>query len=137
MAYLLLPILLILMYLMLLRPQQQRLRNQRQLVSSLDVGDDIVTAGGIIGRIVALTDERATVEVADGVTIDFLRAAISRKADEAFAGRAGDLHRGGEDIDLVAGSDADAGTGAGSDRGLGKAAPDVPARPDRTDEETR
>jgi preprotein translocase subunit YajC len=81
MAYLLLPILLVLMYVVLLRPQQQRVRSQRQLVASLDVGDEIVTAGGIIGRIVALTDERASIEVADGVVIDFLRAAVSRRAD--------------------------------------------------------
>jgi preprotein translocase subunit YajC len=81
MAYLLLPILLVLMYLVLLRPQQQRLRAQRSLVASLDVGDEIITAGGIIGRIVALTDERASIEVADGVVIDFLRVAISRRAD--------------------------------------------------------
>src|ERR1700680_1848614 len=86
MAYLLLPILLILMYLVLLRPQQQRLRNQRSLVASLDVGDEIITAGGIIGRIVALTEDRASVEVADGVVIDFLRVAVNRKADAMLAG---------------------------------------------------
>src|ERR1700724_485467 len=81
MAYVVFPVLLILMYLVLLRPQQQRLRAQRSLVASLDVGDEIITAGGIIGRIVALTDERASVEVADGIVIDFLRVAISRRAD--------------------------------------------------------
>ena len=86
MAYLLLPILLILMYLVLLRPQQQRLRSQRQLVASLNVGDEIVTAGGMIGRIVALTDERASIEVADGVVIDFLRAAVSRRLDDVRPG---------------------------------------------------
>jgi preprotein translocase subunit YajC len=82
MGYLLLPIVLILMYVLLLRPQQQRLRSQRQLVASLDVGDYVVTAGGIIGRIVALSDDQASIEVADGVVIDFLRAAINRRADD-------------------------------------------------------
>lgn len=74
------------MYVLLLRPQQQRLKAQRNLVASLDVGDEIITAGGIIGRVVALTDQRASVEVADGVVIDFLRAAVNRKADEATIG---------------------------------------------------
>jgi preprotein translocase subunit YajC len=124
MGYLLLPILLILMYLMLLRPQQQRLKNQRQLVASLDVGDDIVTAGGIIGRIVALSDERATVEVADGLTIDFLRAAISRKIDDGYAGRQDD-EPAEEDIDLDTDADAEA------------PGPEAATHPDRTDEESR
>src|ERR1700730_11898415 len=101
MGYLLLPILLILMYLVLLRPQQQRLRSQRQLVASIDVGDEIITAGGIIGRIVALTDDTASIEVADGVVIDFLRAAVSRRAD--------DLHPGGA---ALGGGEAE-GAGAG------------------------
>jgi preprotein translocase YajC subunit len=89
MAYVVFPVLLILMYLVLLRPQQQRLRAQRQLVASLDVGDDIVTAGGIIGRIVALDDQRASVEVADGVVIDFLRVAVNRKAEGMLTGYSG------------------------------------------------
>jgi preprotein translocase subunit YajC len=83
MSFLLIPALLILMYFVLLRPQQQRLRRQRELVSSLEVGDEIVTAGGMIGTIVSLDNERAEIEVADGVTIEFLRAAISRKLDES------------------------------------------------------
>ena len=86
MAYLLLPILLVLMYVVLLRPQQQRVRSQRQLVASLDVGDEVITAGGIIGRIVALSDDRASIEVADGVVIEFLRAAVNRRADGNPAG---------------------------------------------------
>jgi preprotein translocase subunit YajC len=82
MTILFIPALLILMYFFLLRPQQQRVRRQRELVSSLDVGDDIVTAGGMIGRIVSLDGDRAEIEVADGITIEFLRAAISRKLEE-------------------------------------------------------
>jgi preprotein translocase subunit YajC len=95
MGLLIFPILLALMYLVLLRPQQQRLRAQRQLVASLDVGDEIVTAGGMIGRIVDLTDDRASIEVADGIVIEFLRVAVSRKADPAMAGQAD--HDGDED----------------------------------------
>jgi preprotein translocase subunit YajC len=82
MTILFIPALLILMYFFLLRPQQQRVRRQRELVASLDVGDEIVTAGGMIGRIVALDGDRAEIEVADGITIEFLRAAISRKLED-------------------------------------------------------
>jgi preprotein translocase subunit YajC len=82
MTLLFIPALLLLMYFFLIRPQQQRVRRQRELMASIDVGDDIVTAGGMIGRIVSLSADRAEIEVAEGVTIEFLRAAISRKLEE-------------------------------------------------------
>ena len=82
MGFAIIPLLLVVMYFLLLRPQQQRLRKQRELVSSIDVGDDVVTAGGLIGRVLALKDDRAWIDVGDGVSIEFLRAAISRKLDD-------------------------------------------------------
>jgi len=82
MSYAIIPLLLVVMYFLLLRPQQQRLRKQRELISSIDVGDDVVTAGGLIGRVLALKDDRAWIDVGDGVSIEFLRAAINRKLDD-------------------------------------------------------
>src|SRR5438067_875205 len=79
MAFLPFIILLALMYLLLIRPQQQRVRAQRDLVSSLSVGDDVVTAGGIRARIVALDDDEAKLEVAPGIVLTFVRQAVSRK----------------------------------------------------------
>ena len=76
-------ILLAVMYMLLIRPQQQRVRRQRMLVSTLAVGDKIVTIGGIVGEIVSLGDETADVRVADGVVITFVRPAINRKMEEA------------------------------------------------------
>jgi preprotein translocase subunit YajC len=81
MSIVLIPALLILFYFVFLRPQQQRLRKQRDVMGSLEVGDEVVTAGGMIGQIIELGDERAMIEVADGVEIEFLRAAISRKVE--------------------------------------------------------
>ena len=83
MAFLLPVLLLGVMYMLLIRPQQQRVRNQRALVSSLQVGDQIVTIGGIIGQIVRLDDETADVEINNGVVITLLRAAINRKYEPA------------------------------------------------------
>src|SRR3712207_2500434 len=72
------------MWLLVVRPQQQRLRAQRELVMSLEVGDRVVTAGGVVGRIVGLDDQHARVEVAPAVVVTFLRAAMSRRLqDEA------------------------------------------------------
>jgi preprotein translocase subunit YajC len=81
MSIVLIPALLILFYFVFLRPQQQRLRKQRDLMGSIEVGDEIVTAGGMIGQIIELGEERAVIEVADGVEVEFLRAAISRKVE--------------------------------------------------------
>jgi preprotein translocase subunit YajC len=76
----LVPILLIgFMYVLLVRPQQQRVRAQRALVQSLAVGDEIVTVGGLIGHIVALDDSVATIDTGTGVSLRFRRAAISGK----------------------------------------------------------
>lgn len=72
-------ILLAAMWLLLLRPQQQRAKRHRALLATLAVGDEVVTAGGILGRVVALTDDRVELEVAPGTTLGVVRQAISQK----------------------------------------------------------
>jgi preprotein translocase subunit YajC len=69
------------MWFFLLRPQQQRVRRHRELIAAIAVGDRVVTAGGMVGRVVSLDDQHAGLEVAPGVTIEFLRAAISQRLD--------------------------------------------------------
>lgn len=69
-------------WLLLVRPQQQRVRRQRELVANLEVGDRIVTIGGIVGTVLALTDDEARIEVAPGTVLTLLRAAVSRTLDE-------------------------------------------------------
>jgi preprotein translocase subunit YajC len=64
-------------YVLLIRPQQRRVKQQRQLVSALEVGDEVVTVGGLLGRIVSLDEESAQVETTPGVVLRFRRVAIS------------------------------------------------------------
>ena len=71
-----------LMWVLLVRPQQQRVRRQRELVSSLQVGDEVVTAGGVIGRIVELYDDELRLEVSPGVTVRFVRLAVNARVDD-------------------------------------------------------
>ncbi len=79
---LLFPILIFgLMYLLLIRPQQQRVRAQRALVAALTVGDDVVTIGGLYGRIVAIEGDTVSLEVSPGVVLRFRRLAISGRPD--------------------------------------------------------
>ena len=77
------PLLMVGMYLLLVRPQQKRLKAQRELIASVAVGDEVVTAGGIIGPVRVLTDDRIFLEVADGVELRVLRGAISRTIEPA------------------------------------------------------
>ena len=76
-----LPLLLILMYVLLIRPQQQRVRQQQALVSSIEPGDEVVTVSGIVGHVEAIEEDRVYIEVAPGVTIAMLRQALGRKVE--------------------------------------------------------
>jgi preprotein translocase subunit YajC len=73
-------------YFLLLRPQQQRVRRQRELITAIGVGDRVVTAGGLIGRVIDENGDRLWLEIADGITVEFLRLAISRKLDDSELG---------------------------------------------------
>lgn len=81
-SLILLPILAVVFYLLLIRPQQRRASQQKQLLSSVSVGERVVTAGGVFGRITELDSERMWLEVAPGVTIAFLRQSLARRLDE-------------------------------------------------------
>ena len=71
-----LPLLLVAMWFFTIRPQQQRVRNQRALVSSLQVGDEVVTIGGLIGRITVLQDQEVRLDVGGGVEVRMARNAV-------------------------------------------------------------
>ena len=67
-----------LLWLLLIRPQRQRLQEQRRLHAEIEVGDEILTAGGIYGRVVAMGEEDdLTVEIAPGTEIRLARRAIA------------------------------------------------------------
>ena len=65
-------------YFLLIRPQQKKAKEARAMLSSLEKGNEVVTAGGIVGRISKLSDQYATIEVAPGTEITVQRQAISQ-----------------------------------------------------------
>jgi preprotein translocase subunit YajC len=71
-------------YFLLIRPQQKRARAQRALVSSIQVGDEVMTTGGIFGTISEIDDDEGTiaVEIAPGTRIRMVRSAIARRLTE-------------------------------------------------------
>lgn len=66
-------------YFLFLRPRQQRMRQQQTSARQLSVGDEVMSAGGIYGRVVALDSDQVEVEVAPGVVMTFTRRAISAR----------------------------------------------------------
>lgn len=69
-------------YLVLIRPQQKRQKQHRELVTSLKPNDQVVTAGGIMGTITRVKDNSVWLKVADKVEIEVLKSSISNKQDE-------------------------------------------------------
>ena len=64
-------------YFILIRPQSKRAKEHRELVGGLSKGDEVVTNGGILGKITDVSEQYITVEVADNVEMKFQRAAVS------------------------------------------------------------
>ena len=73
-------------YFIAIRPQRRRTQQQKMLLSSLEVGDDVMTAGGIFGKVTEIDDDEGTVEVeiAPGTRIKMVKAGISRKLVEDY-----------------------------------------------------
>ena len=69
-------------YFMLIRPQRRRVQAHKQLIDSVEVGDEVVTIGGAHGIVKALGDEDVRLEVAPGTEIRFIKSAIARRVSE-------------------------------------------------------
>ena len=76
----LLPIVLIFIvfYFLLIRPQQKRAKEHRTMVEALGVGEEVMTSGGILGKITKVDDQWLTVEVAKGVEVTVARSTVSQ-----------------------------------------------------------
>ncbi|MDH5181406.1 MAG: preprotein translocase subunit YajC [Gammaproteobacteria bacterium] len=67
----------VIFYFLLIRPQQKRAKEHQKLVSALAKGDEVVTSGGIMGKITNTTEQYVTVEIAANVQVRIQRHAIS------------------------------------------------------------
>jgi len=63
-------------YFLLIRPQNKRQKEHRELVSNLAVGDEVVTAGGVLGKVTEVSEQFLRIEVADGVQLRVQRHTI-------------------------------------------------------------
>ena len=65
-------------YFLMIRPQQKKLKEQQALLTSLKHGDEILTNSGILGKVTGITDKVVTVEVADNVRVKMLKSQVSQ-----------------------------------------------------------
>ena len=77
-----LALLIVVFYFMLIRPQKRRVDQHRRLIESLGEGDEIVTIGGLYGRITRMGSEDIDLDVGGGNRLRFVKSAIARKVEE-------------------------------------------------------
>lgn len=77
------------MWLLLIRPQQKRQKQHREMIDSLSVGDDVVTVGGMHGRIDAVAEGHVDLEVTDEIVLRFQKQSIARNLSTGQEGDAG------------------------------------------------
>lgn len=67
------------MYFLIFRPQQKAAKTHRELIAGLKKGDDVVTSGGMLGKIYAVSEREVQLEVASGVRVRVLKTSIQAK----------------------------------------------------------
>ncbi len=75
-SFLPLIVIFVIFYFLLIRPQQKKAKEHKQMVTALAKGDEVITSGGLLGRITDLGDDFVTLEVAAGVEVKTQRQAI-------------------------------------------------------------
>lgn len=70
-------VLMVLFYFMLIRPQMKRSKEHRQMLEKISKGDEVVTSGGLAGKVVNIGEAYVTVEVADGVSVKVQKQSVT------------------------------------------------------------
>lgn len=67
----------VIFYFLLWRPQSKRQKDHQNLINSLNKGDEIITNGGILGKITKVSDDFVTVEIADNVSVNIQKVSVT------------------------------------------------------------
>jgi preprotein translocase subunit YajC len=67
----------VIFYLLMIRPQQRRVKEHQAAIAAVKKGDEVITGGGIRGKVTRVTDEEAEVEIANGVKVRVVKSTIS------------------------------------------------------------
>ena len=66
----------VLLYFLLLRPQMKRAKEQKQMIASLQKGDEVITSGGTLGRVTKVSDNYISLEIASNVEVTVQKSAV-------------------------------------------------------------
>ncbi|MEJ5210228.1 MAG: preprotein translocase subunit YajC [Burkholderiales bacterium] len=69
-------IIFVLFWFMLIRPQMKRAKEQKKMLEALQKGDEVVTAGGLLGKVTKVGDQYVSLEIADGVVVQVQKPTI-------------------------------------------------------------
>ena len=83
----------------LIRPQHRRIRDQQALIAAVDLGDRIITSGGIHATVLEADDETLRVEIAPGTVVTLARGAVAHRLDPDGTGAADPGEHPGADVD--------------------------------------
>lgn len=67
----------VIFYMLLIRPQNQRMKKHRQMLSEIQRGDEIVTGGGLVGKVIKVTDDRLMVDMGEGLKLKVVRSMVA------------------------------------------------------------
>ena len=74
-----------LMYFLLIRPQQKRAKDHKNLLKALKKGDEVVTNGGVVGKVNSVDESFAALEIAEGVVVKVQKQGINQKMPKGSA----------------------------------------------------
>ncbi|HEX6638797.1 MAG TPA: preprotein translocase subunit YajC [Steroidobacteraceae bacterium] len=77
MPFIMMAVFVVIFYFLLIRPQQKKQKEHQAMLGKLAAGDEVITAGGILGRIIEVGDQFLTIEIADGVRIKVQRFQVT------------------------------------------------------------
>ena len=75
-SFILIGLMFVVLYFLMIRPQMKRAKEHKTMIDALQKGDEVVTAGGLLGRISRISDSYVTLEIADRVEIQVQRPAV-------------------------------------------------------------
>ncbi len=74
-------IIMVIWYLLLIRPQHKKEKNKQKMITELKKGDKVLTIGGLYGQVVMVKDNRIVIKVAEKINLEVSKTAISGKVD--------------------------------------------------------
>lgn len=73
----------VIFYVLMIRPQQRRMKLHQATIAAVKKGDNVVTAGGVLGKVTKVSDDEVEVEIAQGVKVKIVKSTLSHVLDKS------------------------------------------------------